>query len=1030
MSAQEAASTGEATGITFEEITSKPLSVQKRDGTTVQEFQAKKIFEAIKGAWLECERPLDELRIRGIVAKIAKILPSDIVSVEQIQNQVENYLMRVEGLEDVAKAYIVFRRERAKARKARKTVDPQALADYMIPAKYARYREDLGRREVFSEAVDRVEGMHTRRFPQLGEDIKWAFDFVRQKKVLPSMRTLQFGGPAVEQINCRGYNCSYTLIDRPRAFAEVLYLLLCGCGVGFSVQFEHVDKLPKMAAVINKNRVAHHTIADNIEGWAEAINALITAHIEGYYVEFNYSEIRAEGAPLKTSGGKAPGHLGLKLAIDAIRNILVDASGRRLRPIECYDILCHEADAVLSGGVRRSALISLFSIDDSEMMYAKTGNWYSKAPWRQNSNNSVALLRGAVTEKQFRRIFEMTKEWGEPGAVFVNDLDYGTNPCQPGWTTVLTPDGIRKFDDIDVGSVIWSGKLWTKVIKKVETGIKAVFGFKTHAGIFYGTKNHRIVCAGQKIEVGEAEAIDISLGGAEGCASPDPKVVMAGLVFSCAHERKISDRHRFGNEVTVRGFLRGLYSANGSIVGDLITLKAASILVIEQAQEMLSSLGIPSCYTINIAHENESEKQSYNLNIADGRTAFRNLIGFIQINKQEKLNEICERIHPSGKKKLTYEITETTYLGEAPVYDITVADSAHTYWTGGLLVSNCGEIGLFPVLTVTANDLPKLLAAGISASVGDKITGFAFCNLTSINAAKLTSLEAFEQAAKAATIIGTVQAAYTDMPYLGIVTELITKRDALIGVSMTGMLDKPEIACNPEYQRIVANKIIAWNTHYANALGINPAARTTCVKPEGSGSLALGGVASGHHAHHARRYIRRVTANEHESVFKFFQKYNPHMCRKKEDGDWVIEFPIEAPAGALLKEDLTALSFLDMIKSTQQAWVVPGTARNDEPAINHNVSNTVQVKEHEWDSVENYLWTNQNDFTAVSLLPDIADKLFKFAPNEEIKTEADEARWNELIANYIRVPYEEMFEEDDHTNLKSEAACLGGACLL
>lgn len=223
-------------------------------------------------------------------------------------------------------------------------------------------------------------------------------------------------------------NCTFTYVDRPRMFAEALYLLLCGSGVGYSVQFEHVEQLPALQ-FIDADKVVHHTIADSIEGWAEALNALIMSYLNGYNIEFNYSLIRKKGTPLKTSGGKAPGHRRLKEALEHIRGVLDNAQGRQLRPIECHDILCHTADAVLSGGIRRSAMICLFSLDDSEMVNAKTGKWWKHHPWRQNANNSVMLKRDEVKRKQFHRIVQMAKGWGEPGFYFCSDFNYGTNPC-------------------------------------------------------------------------------------------------------------------------------------------------------------------------------------------------------------------------------------------------------------------------------------------------------------------------------------------------------------------------------------------------------------------------------------------------------------------------------------------------------------------------------------------------------------------------------------------------------------------------
>ena len=343
----------------------------------------------------------------------------------------------------------------------------------------------------------------------------------------------------------------------------------------------------------------------------------------------------------------------------------------------------------------------------------------------------------------------------------------------------------------------------------------------------------------------------------------------------------------------------------------------------------------------------------------------------------------------------------------------------------------CCEIGLNPKLVVTEGIKSRLAAKGIEVSVGEARTGWAFCNLCEINAAKLTSFDDFCQVAHAATLIGTLQATYTKMPYLGWVSETIAERESLLGIGMTGMLDCPRIACNPEYQREVAGRIRAWNAEYAQRLGIEPAARTTCVKPSGTTSLELGCVASGHHAHHARRYIRRVTADELEFIFQAFRTQNPHMCVRKPDGKWVIEFPVEAPPGATVKEDLGAIQFLEMVRSTQENWVIAGTASEAvSPGLTHNVSNTVTVQASEWNKVADYLWDNRDHFTGVSMISASGDKDYAFAPNEAVTTAADESRWNAILARYKPLDYTELSEMSDDTNLTAELACVSGYCAI
>jgi ribonucleoside-triphosphate reductase len=632
--------------------------------------------------------------------------------------------------------------------------DPTAVADYIHASKYARYVPELQRRELYDETVARVELMHMKRFPELRQEINEAFDLVREKKVLPSMRSMQFGGQAIEVNNARQYNCSSTLVDRPRVFAEAMFLLLSGCGVGYSVQYEHVEKLPEISYVDN-TKVVHHVIDDTIEGWANAVDALVNAYLGGYLVEFSYHLIRSAGTPLKTSGGRAPGHRKLRKSLERIRAVLHGAQGRQLRPIECHRIMCHAADAVLSGGIRRSAMIALFSFEDSEMMNCKADpDWYANEPWLANSNNSVVFVHNEVTERQYRRVFQFTRKFGEPGFVFVAHPDHVYNPCS--------------------------------------------------------------------------------------------------------------------------------------------------------------------------------------------------------------------------------------------------------------------EVGMDPVLV---------------QDDGSRATGWSMCNLTEMNASKFKTLKDFKHAAKAAALIGTLQAAYTSFPYLGEVTEKIVRRDALIGVGMTGMQDSPEIALNPAYQREVADLVVQINSQIAAILGIRRAARATVIKPAGTTSLALGCVGSGIHFHHAKRYIRRVTADGLEFVFQAFMKVNPHMCQKMPNGKWVVEFAVEAPEGARLKDDFSAVEFLEMVRSTQQNWVVPGTTRESRvPGLRHNVSNTVQVRDGEWSEVADFLWKHRTEFTGVSMLPATGDQIYAFAPFEAVKTEAQQRRWDDILRSYIPVDYYGLLEAEDGTALTGEASCANGSC--
>jgi ribonucleoside-diphosphate reductase alpha chain len=310
-------------------------------------------------------------------------------------------------------------------------VASQILSDITVFNKYAKYIPALSRRETWEEICDRNMQMHIKKYPELVLEIVDIYErFVKPKKALPSMRSLQFGGPPIELANNRIFNCAYMSARDPACFSEAMFLLLGGTGLGYSVQRHHVSQLPEVQGV--KTRTRRFLVGDSIEGWADAVKVLFKAYFQNKSDPiFDYSDIRKKGARLITSGGKAPGPEPLRLCIEHIRSVLNGAIGRKLTPIEVHDIMCYIADAVLSGGIRRAALISLFDFDDMDMLSAKSGEWYILNPQRGRANNSVVLLRDTTTIDQFLAVWKKIQlsGAGEPGIFWTNDRDMGTNPC-------------------------------------------------------------------------------------------------------------------------------------------------------------------------------------------------------------------------------------------------------------------------------------------------------------------------------------------------------------------------------------------------------------------------------------------------------------------------------------------------------------------------------------------------------------------------------------------------------------------------
>jgi hypothetical protein len=930
------------------------------------------------------------------------------------------------------------------------------LQNYTFISKYARWLPEEKRRETWREAVDRVRGMMLDKYADcdISDEINWAYDMMYEKKVLGSQRNLQFGGDAVLKKMTRSFNCSSSYCNRLRFFAECMWVLLCGCGTGFSVQKHHINKLPKFSKKrLRKEKLPSKIfqIQDTIESWSNSISVLLTSYFEipaddefssflNSEVEFDYSKIRPKGSPLSSSSGVAPGSDPLRKTLENIRKLLdrcIENNQNKLRAVDAYDCVMYLADAVLSGGVRRSATICLFSLDDQEMMETKIGNWQEENPQRARSNNSVVLLRNEITFEEFQQIIERTKEYGEPGFYWVDDLESLSNPCQPKEATVLTSNGIRTIEDIKIGDKIWSEEGWTNVINKACTGKKEVYAYQTTAGVFIGTKNHHLIQKGEKIPAKECESID-TLRGKWLEDLPHikiiPEIVMDGLVigdgitgrekekaiYLCIGEkdedyfkseiahlilykqpaskyvykvktgllhqeipktylRYIPKRYIYGDLNEIVSFLRGLYSANGSVIVNYkVAIKASSFEIIKNVQLMLSALGIASYYTTNkpttIEFKNGKYdiKQSYDLHITTDIKKFYHYIGFLQKYKMESLKQAIENKKRWHRAKINYDIKTIHFLGTHNVYSITVNNKSHTYWTEGLNVANCNEIGMY------AYD-----------EFGN--SGWSFCNLSTINCGSLRDKEDFYERCKAAAIIGTLQAGFDQFDYLGEITENIVKREALLGVSMTGMMDNTDIVLDKRVQRKGAEIIKKINKEIAEKIGINQAARLTCIKPEGTTSCLLG-TSSGIHPMHAKRYIRRIQNNTTEEPYKFFKERNGCATEKSVWGrtskDENILFPIEIPDGSKTKNQISAIEMLETVKLTQQNWIAYG--KNEElcvqPWLSHSVSNTVVVKNEEWQDVTKYIYKNRQHFAGVTLMSYRGDKDYPQSPFSTILT--------------------------------------------
>jgi ribonucleoside-diphosphate reductase alpha chain len=617
-------------------------------------------------------------------------------------------------------------------------------------------------------------------------------------------------------------NCAVRHIDSIRSFSEIFFLLMCGVGVGFGLSKKYLARLPDLVDASDRTgTVVTYVVEDSIEGWSDAVEALLSCYLKnnaytGRKIVFDFSRIRKKGAPIKTGGGKAPGHEGLKQSLRKIKDLLdhsIEVKGqKRLTSVNAYDIVMHMADAVLSGGVRRSATIALFGPDDDLMINAKTN-------------------------------FKVTKSFM---------FEKSTN---------------KK------GETIWEGR----VIVSPEYGGKV----------------------GHKYDV---------------------------------------------------------------------------VLTDYEYTEMLHKDGV-----INWRHIEPQRARSNN-----SVMLMRNKV------TPEFFDEIVHKIQQYGEPGFVFTDHED------------------------FLVNPCAEVGFIPVTR-------------------DGVCGVQFCNLVSMNGKHIDSREKFMEYAKAATIIGTLQAGYTDFKYLGKASKHLTDEEALLGVSITGFMDNPNTLLDPKNQADVAQYTKKINKDWAQKIGVNQAARITLVKPEGTTSLMLG-TASGIHPHHSRRYFRRIQCNRTDNVYKHFKSYNEHATEESiwsaTMSDDIAIFPLTVSEKAMIKTDLSAIEHLNYILSTQKNWVLNGETESNIKGIHHNVSCTVIVDDTEWKDVVSFIYENREFFTAVSFLPKMGDKIYKQAPNEAISTPEDEVEFNRLINNWKRVEYTKMSEEEDATELQKEVACAGGACEL
>lgn len=918
----------------------------------------------------------------------------------------------------------------------------QLLSDITFYRTYSKVLPS-GKKETWAQVCDRYEQfmVDTVVPANMRDLLAESMQFVRSRKVVPSMRLLQFAGDPVKRENLRAYNCSFLNVTSHQAASELLYLAACGVGVGYSIQRHHTEQCTPVGLTPN---ILTYAVEDSRESWADSVPVLLSSPD----VVFDYSRVRPKGSPLST-GGTASGAEPLIQCHERIRSIVKQAQGRKLTPFEWHVVLCSIGDAIVSGGVRRTALISLFDRDDTQMLTSKSGDWWAQYPQFARANNSAVLPRGQVTEEEFRALIQTCYDSyaGEPGIFWTNDTEYGTNPCQPAWATLLTPQGIRTLGELTVGDEVWSGKQWTRITKKWSTGVKDVYKVETPAGRFYGTLNHRIFQDGERVEVGEAESIDVCLAPAMSQGKLHPQDIMDGLVIGdgtvhkasgnlvllCigakdqdyhtsevagllvkerpgigdfewkvsttvtaselprTYARQVPDRFYYGSPEKKAGFLRGLFSANGCVTAKRVQFKASSRVLVEQVQDMLSSLGIRSSLVVNRAttatwtNGTYTSKESYNLIVYNHSRLFMQTIGFLQKYKQEA------EAKDTNARSVTSSIRSMEKVSTEEVFDITVEADEHSYWTGGCLVSNCAEIAL------RANQT---------------------CNLTEVNVAACTTSVEFLESVYAATVLGTFQAQLDSFNYVSSAWKKNQQEERLLGVSLTGQAQN-QYLMSPHLLRVAAENAVQVNKTLSGFLNSTPAARVTTVKPSGTTSTVLG-TSAGVHGVHAPHYVRRIGVEVGNPLEVYLRKNAPDYI---EDCTYdaqlsLVKLPISMPG--IVRTEESALDLLNRARNIYQNWIIPGHVSGPNT---HNVSLTVSYKPEEQEQVARWMWSMRNDYSGISLLP-FNGGSYKQAPY----TTCTEEVYTELVDKMPKLDLSEINYAQGQDDMATTSGCDSGLC--
>lgn len=944
---------------------------------------------------------------------------------------------------------------------------PTQLQQYIHLSRYARWLEDEKRRETWEETVDRYASFFKGRFPDSFPQQRIA-DAIKHLDVMPSMRALMTAGPALDKDEVAGFNCSFVAVDHVRSFDEILYILMCGTGVGFSVERQHIANLPTISETMHPCD-ATIVVPDSKVGWASSFRQLLSLLYNGQIPTWDVSKIRPAGVKLKTFGGRASGPRPLEDLFAFTVEMFTKAAGRKLNSVECHDLVCKIADIVVVGGVRRSALISLSNLSDDRMRVAKSGQW-----WVDNGQRALANNSAAYTEKPDMELF--MEEWmalvksksGERG-IFNRvaakkkvlesgrrnpNHEFGTNPSLRAGTLVLTSDGIipiEQLEGMEFDVPVGNGDI-APAICRLSSPSAELFEITFASGRkHYATKEHKWpmlgggkktteeLVSGDRIPTGVRSLPDT------GSAQDEEKGFLAGYWLGngwattrqddgsaqygiCVPDRRADLVPRLRSVLAEIGvdtsFPRrpnGTYEFNTTSASFKGMLAEAGLSNKNQTsfEQVWANSGrfLRGLFDGLIASDGHSEADR--TSFSSKNPALRDLVAdlayFIGYKPTLRFRTSDVRITKSDGKQYSYPnyVIHTARWG-------TTSSVRHEHDT----VVCVAATGMFePVwdLSVSHHDHTFVIPGMVTGNCGEIILRpNGFCNLTEVVVRAGDTLDQLMDKVEIATIMGTFQSTLTNYRYIRSIWKKNAEEERLLGVSLTGIMDHEILnkanQTTADWLSLLRAHAVKVNAEWAEKLGIPASAAITTVKPSGTVSQLVDS-ASGIHPRYSNYYIRTVRADKKDPLAKFMRAAGFYVedCVMKPDSTDIFSFPVKAPAHATFRNDLTAIQQLEHYLVVKNNW------------CEHNPSITVYVRDNEWLAVGDWVYNHFDDIGGVSFLPH-TDHVYRQAPYTECTKETYEA----LAENMPNVSWDGLrdIEKEDATTGNKELACTAGVCEL